>query len=187
MIPSEETRTRNTETRRRLVKSAVAAPMVFTLPMGASLAAESVSCVDKIDSTDAALLVGSADLADDLWVRVQLPLKRFVLKNSGASCGGTPPNVTGFDYDGKWYTYTVGESAAIPVPSDKRVCNPVAKTTSPTTVYALVDVSFDPMALSGPIRVSQVDDPITPVPGASCWNSVNPNPIDQIGGNVINP
>ena len=57
--------------RRRILKAAASAPVVFTLPSGAALAAGSLTCAEKSANlaVSGAVPVPGVTLAPDIWMR----------------------------------------------------------------------------------------------------------------------
>lgn len=170
--------------RRRIIQAAVGAPVVFTLPSGAALAAASLTCDDKsnlirntgIGGTDTALGV---EAAPDGWVRYRLQV--YEINPSGS--GGKTNGIT-FDANPSsssiWYTVNLSTGAATQV-----TVNGSPSLISGLYYYALVDYSAYPSSTAS-AYVYPAHAPVgSPIAGGSCWTSLLPT--SSIGGNnVIN-
>ena len=153
--------------RRRILKAAASAPVVFTLPMGTALAANSISCAVKSADRAANETVAGVTTAPDAWMRFSLP--GFTINQSGGP-------VSGFNFDGRWFRVNGDGSVTVVTPNGTPRANGV-------TYYALVD--YEAYSLGQPASMyvytgTPIDNPIA---GASCWNSLEGTALT---GNVIN-
>lgn len=154
------------EGRRRLIKSAAAAPVVFTLPSGAALAAVSVTCHDK--AKDRALPAAVVSTPGDGWVRARLQAWTFREKNGSS-------DLSGFMLNGSYYRVLNGK--AVPVAHVKMNGSKQPRIDEGTYYYVLVNYP------EGSPVLDSADSSATPMAGASCWNSLNPGdsiPADNI-------
>jgi hypothetical protein len=104
--------------RRRLIKAAVGAPVVFTLPSGAALAAASISCVDKPAATEAFStqpMQTFSSTPSDTWVRFKLDKYSIPVKTAGKKGGSAWTSVNGFKQGEQWYQVSADGSSAVPV------------------------------------------------------------------------
>ena len=160
------------EKRRRLIKSAAAAPVVLTLPSGSALAASSAMCDTKSADAFATSGAPAVTTVSDRWMRAQLQASSFRGKVDGLN--GTS-NYAGFTLGG--VNYAVINGAAKPIV--------LSNGSSPSEVpgqyfYVLVDYRGD--QLVGPILDSSSIGAQNPIAGASCWNSLTG---DTLVENVI--
>ncbi len=155
--------------RRRILKAAASAPVVFTLPSGAALAAASLTCAEK-----SAELAGSGaepvpgvTTAPDNWMRFSL--QGYTINQSGGQ-------LQGFTLGGNWYAVNADGTVVAVVPNG----NPNA---NGTTYYALVDYESYAAGNAQTMYV-YLGTPIgSPIAGASCWNSLTGATLTA---NVIN-
>lgn len=161
------------EKRRKLIKSAVGAPALFTLPgaVGSAMAAASLGCDVKSQATfaDESPVTGFPS-APDKWMRVRCEVWTFRLESGGAA-------VTGFKFNGAYYQVTSGVAQQVAVKLTPSSQAPVQ--VAGQYVYALVDYQQ-----SAPATI--VLDPnkaVSPIAGASCWNSLTSS---NLSSNVIN-
>lgn len=159
------------EKRRRLIKSAAAAPVVLTLPSGSALAASSAMCDSKSADTFAASPAPAVTTLSDRWMRAQLQAYSFKGKVAGQN--GATDYDTGFKYGG--VNYVVVDGVAVPLLQTNK------ETLLPGTYcYVLVDYRGDqPVGLI--LDSSSIGDQ-NPIAGASCWNSLTG---DTLVGTVI--
>ena len=104
------------ESRRRLIKSAAAAPIVFTLPTGSALAATSLSCqtkgLDRFEPTSTPAVVASdGSYTSDGWVRARLQSYNFRVDGDSPS-----DRSNGFTLNGTNYFKVVGGTASAVFP-----------------------------------------------------------------------
>jgi hypothetical protein len=168
--------------RRKLLRSAAAAPAIFTLPCGAALAATSVTCVAKSESMRSSAKGLTA--GTDNWVRVRIQVQNAWFKAGTES----PIQYKAINVAGKWYhaydgvgVIKAGVEIAIPLFS------PPGKLPAPipgTYVYGLVDYSKSGATGYG---YFPADGPVAqPVAGASCWNSMPHTQAANRVGNLLN-
>lgn len=158
------------EKRRKLLKSAVGAPVLFTLPgaVGSAMAATSLACNEKSLTTFASESpVEGFPSAPDKWMRVRCEVWTFKLDSGG-------PAVTGFKFNSAYYLVTNGVAAQVVVKA-----NPAPAQVANQYVYALVDYQDSAPATI----VLDPNNAISPIAGASCWNSLNST---NLSSNVIN-
>lgn len=158
--------------RRRILKAAASAPVIFTLPSGAALAAGSLTCAAKSLERATGETVDGVTVAPDAWMRFSVPGLRLRFTGNRV--------VDGFRLDGSLYQVVGSDVVLISE-------TPVNEASNGQTYFLLVDYE----AYSDPI-VSP-DDPASyvylgtptanPIAGASCWNSLNSTDLQS---NVIN-
>lgn len=164
--------------RRKLIKAAVGAPVVFTLPSGAALAATSLSCAEKGASAEngasRARVATAEDFAvqpmqtfssapSDTWVRFKLDKYRFAVPDGGPGQGRA--FVYGFWYNNQWYQVSQDGSTATPVvpfasPAPEQVLN--------QSYYGLVAYQ------NGSIILATSEEQSVAAITASCMASINP-------------
>jgi len=169
--------------RRDILKAAVGAPAVFTLPTGSALAATSLTCVDKGNQLPTPNGV-TTTASSDTWIRYSVPAISFRKSVSGnvrangfklSKSGG----LAGFDY------YEVsGTTINQVIPHNNVNEMPVVGITN---YYLLVD-SKAYLDTKAPKDYIYLGTAISqPVAGASCWNSVIATPgIKTLTSNLIN-
>ena len=158
------------ETRRRLIKSAAVAPIVFTLPSGAALAAASATCDAKSLTTfvNSDPRVKAVDIASDGWVRAAFQRVDF---NGKLVQTGAAQAFSGFIYEGRYYGVNelTGVATHVPHVSGQGAAVPgksyyvLVSYTSETPIFDSATVT----SISGP----------SPISGGSCWNSLRPNSV----------
>ncbi|WP_068635506.1 hypothetical protein [Thauera butanivorans] len=162
---SADDKSRN-EGRRRLIKSAAAAPVVFTLPSGAALAAASSSCEAnslELFNTERPLAVTASS---DKWVRARLQAWKFKAVKVGSNGS---ENVDGFKYNEVYYKVSDGRAEEVALkPGSKPAVYP--------RQYYYVLINYPGRTLI--LDASATD--VTPMAGASCWNSLMPG--DNLSG-----
>ncbi len=172
---SDADKSRN-EGRRRLIKSAAVAPIVYTLPTGAALAATSLSChtkgLDKFaPGGTAAVESGGVSYSSDGWVRARLQSYNFRVVGDPAN-----PRSNGFTLDGTNYFKVSGATAsAVSVVTTPAAQAP--KVNAGQFYYVLIDYP------SGNLILDSSAADVSPMAGASCWNSLAPGaeiPSDNI-------
>lgn len=148
------------EKRRRLIKSAAAAPIVLTLPSGSALAASSAMCDKKSADAFAASPAPAVTAVSDRWMRAQLQQYAFKGKVEGANGAAS---FTGFKYGGT--NYAVVNGVAVPLVQTNQ-----ESMLQGQFYYVLVDYKGDqPVGLILDSSSIGVQNPIA---GASCWNSL---------------
>ncbi|MCB1901547.1 MAG: hypothetical protein KDH16_19810, partial [Rhodocyclaceae bacterium] len=160
------------EKRRKLIKSAVGAPALFTLPgaVGSAMAAASLGCDVKSQAAfaDESSVEGFPSSARDKWMRVRCEVWQFKI------VGATGPAVDGFKFNGAYYFVTDGVAEQVAVDA-----NPAPKQVANAYVYALVDYQQGAPATI----VLDPGNAVSPIAGASCWNSLTSSNLTT---NVIN-
>ena len=161
------------EKRRRLIKSAAAAPIVLTLPSGSALAASSAMCERKSADAFADNPASAVTAGSDRWMRAELQMYSFKGKVEGLN--GTAEYI-GFKYDGVNYAVINGAAKPIVLSNGND-----AETLLPgQSFYVLVDYKgYQPVGL---ILDSSSIGAQNPIAGASCWNSLTG---DTLVENVI--
>ncbi|WP_341645746.1 hypothetical protein [Thauera sp. SDU_THAU2] len=101
---SVDDKSRN-EARRRLIKSAAAAPVVFTLPSGAALAATSSSCEANSSGLFGRETPRAVEMGTDKWVRARVQALKF---KAVKAAGNGSENVNGFMYGDSYYKVSNG-------------------------------------------------------------------------------
>lgn len=143
--------------RRRLLRgAAAAAPAVFTLPAGASLPMGSFGSSCAVPGKQRGPAPANMTANPDKWVRVQLQV--YEVKLDGSSGKRDAVKIADAWYDAN----TGGRIAFI---KDSELAKP------PRYKYGLVD--YSPRS-SGRHAYYPQHSVQTPVPGHSCWNSLNP-------------
>ena len=162
----------HSEGRRRLIKSAAAAPIVFTLPTGSVLAATSISCHTKglarFETTTPAVVAGDVNYTTDGWVRTRLQSYNF--RVSGDT-GSTRSN--GFLLNGNYYKVSGATATLVSIVLNN---GQGPQENSGQYFYVLVDYPIGNLILDA-------GEDVTPMAGASCWNSLAPGsgiPSDNI-------
>jgi hypothetical protein len=168
-----------TEQRRRILRGAVSAPVIFTLPSGAALAQVSTSCAAK--SQELAATENPLGIATglDKWMRFEVEAYSFngSVKVSGfldattAGSGTTPANKNDryFQLNGLWYRYNVADGTAMAV----TLSTPTPSGTPVGPLYVLVDYAAYSAGTNPTMYVYPARTPvINPIAGASCWNSL---------------
>jgi len=147
-----------TQQRRRLLRAAASAPVVFTLPTGAVLAATSLSCADQ--SAERFLSEGAPGVttSPDSWMRFQVQAFEFKLNGD---------RVNGFEFNNAYYQ---------PNP-DGTVAQITNWTGQPKQIagnyHLLVDYSTYSSTSSPHLYVYPGQAPVSnPIAGASCWSSL---------------
>lgn len=140
-------------TRRKWLRGAAATPAIFTLPTSANpLALASSQCFGRRQGAPAPFSASNADG----WVRAKLPLYSLTLTDNTKIDQAVQVGTT-------WYAYPTGGRIALSVKSFQKLNGQFA--------YGLVDYTGPG---TGPYRYYPEVQPVTPVAGYSCWNSVNP-------------
>lgn len=158
------------EKRRRLIKSAAAAPVVFTLPSGAALAASSAMCDVKSGVAFVAEPKPAVTAGADRWMRAELQAYTFKGKIAGVN-GAT--DYPGFKFSDIKYAVVNGSAVAL---------SNVTKETELTGQFYYVLVDYRGDQSPGVILNSASLGDALPIAGASCWNSLTG---DTASSNVI--
>ncbi len=144
------------ETRRRILRAAAGAPVVFTLPSGTALAATSLWCLENSmerasrEAFPATVMHEQPNPGD--WVRVAVPKLRF-------QKGGSENIIEGYMIDYTWHQ-VAGEAVVDPESAPWQSRNPTGE-----YYYLLVDYSS-----GNPIPHGSSQG--TPIHGTSCWTSL---------------
>lgn len=158
------------ERRRKLLKGAVGAPALFTLPgaVGSAMAAASLGCREKSLTTFAAESpVAGFPSAPDKWMRVKCEVWTFTV------FGDSSPT-TGFKFNGSYYRVSSNVATSVAVESSPAPAQVVGQ-----YVFALVDYQDGAPATI----VLDPSGAVSPIAGASCWNSLTSS---SLSSNVIN-
>lgn len=154
-----------TQQRRRLLRAAASAPVVFTLPTGAVLAATSLSCADK--SAERFLSEGAPGVttSPDSWMRFQVPALKIKPQGSGS-------HVSGFELNGVYYQPNADGTVA-EITNTNGTPTPIAG----SNYLLLVDYSTYSSTYSSTssahLYVYPGQTPVSnPIAGASCWSSL---------------
>lgn len=162
--------------RRRVLQAAVGAPVIFTLPSGAALAAASLSCQDKSAQLRTSQGAAGVTSATDTWIRYRLPQYSFKAKN--LSTHQSLGTVNGFTFNSKWYIVQNGDAVEVELNGNG------SYTATGSNYYALVDYSkYSPTANPTSYVYPSATPVASPVAGASCWNSLL---ATSLTANVIN-
>lgn len=160
------------EKRRRLIKSAAAAPVVFTLPSGAALAATSATCDAKsLARFDPGSVQAVVSTAGDGWVRAQFQSWTFRIKGQSSSS-------IGFNYGSQWYVVSNGSASLVLAEVHTNGAN-APRQRAGEYHYVLLNYPDQDLVLDA----SQFN--IAPVAGASCWNSLMPSANIPASNTVI--
>jgi hypothetical protein len=158
--PNPPTQHRRNEQRRRLLQGLVGGPVIYTLPIGANVAAASLTCIDKgaTAGNAAPRLIEDSALASDNWVRLRVELMKdgswnYVFVNS------------------QWFTVQPTLNGAWQVVPFHPFVNPPTSFNPVKHLYALVDYNNGTGNTFYPAD-TLIDQPAT----ASCWNSVHASP-----------
>ena len=157
--------------RRKLLKGAVGAPVLFTLPVGSALAATSLTCDIKSQQTFASespstfLTAPSADK----WMRARLDV--FVVNVQGS--GPVDAVMVGSDF----YRLDNATTTLILIPQ-------VDIAGTPSLTGSQVDVLVDYNVSGMATVVVAPNSPVSPIAGVSCWNSLNPTA--PLTSNIVN-
>lgn len=150
-----------TQQRRRLLRAAASAPVVFTLPTGAVLAATSLSCADQ--SAERFLSEGAPGVttSPDSWMRFQV--QALSIKPQG---GG--PHVSGFEFNGAYYQPNA-DGTVVQITNTNGTPTQIAG----SNYHLLVDYSTYSSTSSPHLYVYPGQAPVSnPIAGASCWSSL---------------
>ncbi|WP_345794497.1 hypothetical protein AAG895_05330 [Thauera sp. JM12B12] len=152
------------EKRRRLIKAAAAAPVVFTLPSGAALAATSSPTCDAKSLTRFNTSSVDAVVSEpgDGWVRGRFQSWTFRIKSENSSS-------IGFKHLGNWYVVSNGSASLV---LGEVFTNGSNAPSERLDQYHYVLLNY-PDQTSLVFNASQAD--IAPIAGASCWNSLTPS------------
>lgn len=152
------------EKRRRLIKAAAAAPVVFTLPSGAALAATSSPTCDAKSLTRFNTSSVDAVVSEpgDGWVRGQFQSWTFRIKNQNS-------NSIGFNHLGNWYLVSNGSASLVRTEVQTNGTN-APKERQGEYHYVLLNYPDQTNLI---LSASQLDR--APIAGASCWNSLMPS------------
>ena len=159
--------------RRRILKAAASAPVVFTLPTGAALAATSISCAVKSTNraTSTTETVFGVTTEPDDWMRFSLPGVRI-------NQSGRLDKVNGFNLGGTLYAVNA-DGTVTPVTAAVGLPQP-----NGLTYYALVDYDAYSSGQAASMYVYHGGTGVvSPIAGASCWNSLEGTALTD---NVIN-
>lgn len=141
------------EARRRLIKSAAAAPVVFTLPTGAALAQSSSTCQASSLERFATENPPAVKVASDNWVRAQFQALKFRVQGESEESGGFLHN--------SYYKVLDGSAQAVVVEEGSVSVN------SEVAGYFVLVNAGDPATI-----ILDSSYASAPIAGASCWNSV---------------
>ena len=149
-----------TQQRRRLLRAAASAPVVFTLPTGAVLAATSLSCADRSEARFLSEGAPGVTTSPDSWMRFQVQALSIKPQGDG-------PHVSGFEFNGAYYQ---------PNP-DGTVAQITNTNGTPKQIEGnyllLVDYSTYSSTSSPHLYVYPGQTPVSnPIAGASCWSSL---------------
>lgn len=137
------------EQRRRILRSAVGATAVFTLPIGADVAAASIACNLKNANANPTVVASTPDT----WVRVKVAGYRIWVNGQ---------KTRGFVYNDVWYVWNNGIPQRLtfaPPPS-----GPEAAKETGNHYFVLVDYPSGNIVTSSPSSTSFAS--------ASCWTSL---------------
>ena len=171
----DQSKDEKAKSRRRIIQGLAGAPVIYTLPIGAALAAGSLSCVDKSQNLKAASPPQLLATSPDTWIRVKLQVYKHgsdlyvTLSSSGVS---------------KWYKLT-NTSGVWTAALDSSYNGSGAQAQS-QYLYGLVDYSGYTAGAGTPYIYPQDQGIDQPVAGASCWNSVTATQAAD-GSNLILP
>lgn len=160
--------------RRKILKAAAGAPVVFTLPTGAALAAGSLGCDVKsqnratTEQPTGVISSTSGTAAADDWMRYKLDGLNITLTDDTV--------VQGFMLDNSYYKVLADGTVEL--------ISTFKSATPSTAIYsALVDYDSFKAGNSASMYVYHGDLVASPIAGCSCWNSLNG---DSLISNIIN-
>lgn len=170
--------------RRGILKAAAGAPVIFTLPAGAQVAAGSLTCIDKQNVLP---IPEGALSTPDTWIRYRVERVTAQFTNPGATYD------TAFLLDDIWYkvdgnivskiTGTLQQNSN--KKNQKNSSNPSSVST-PQYYFLLVDQSKYSSTTTDKSSYVYLGQAIaTPVAGTSCWNSITPGTNNDINSNVL--
>jgi hypothetical protein len=152
----EEVQSQEVQRRRRVLRGLVGAPVIYTLPLGSALAASSLGCLDKSQALAAADNPDGITSAPDDWVRAPLVVKENG-SNIYVSVSGSDP----------WFKYEPVSGAVTQINN-----LPGGAADSQKKYYGLVDYQGNNIYGVFP----QESAVMSPIAGASCWNSLGIEP-----------
>ena len=179
--------TQKTKQRRRdILKAAVGAPVIFTLPTGSALAAVSLTCKDKSQVLASQNPPKGVVAASDTWMRFKVTGKKVKILNNN--------NVLkGFTLNGKWYRVYVGNGVNSGRVEDITLTRNVNYSPNPLEngefYYLLVDHTDQQNQPGSPesfVFLGTTDPNFAPIAGHTCWNSISTVGPKNLTGNVIN-
>jgi hypothetical protein len=159
----------NLQVRRTLLKGALGAPAVFTLPTGAAMAAASLTCIEKAQEQAQASGIQGLTTTPDQWVRAKLVVYEAIPDKPGAvsssTSGGIGATSPGADAN-KIKVVTVDQMTTWYDLNGNKVAVKNPKQTG-ESVYALVDYSSP----SNP-QLFPAQNPVTSPASTSCAASL---------------
>ncbi len=169
--PSEE---QKKQRRRGILKAVAGAPVLFTLPTGAAVAAASITCKEKSATLAADTQPpGALDSASgtDIWVRYRV--ENVTIQTTGSG-GTTFPNA--FNLGGTWYQ-VIGNTVS-KVPGNINTGQGATSFNPKQYYYLLVDHTkyLNSTTTSPQLFVYLGSEQLVaaPIAGGSCWNSITP-------------
>ena len=173
---------KNKQKRRSLLKVAAGAPVIFTLPTGAALAAASLTCKDKSKALANQTPPKGVVPVSDTWMRHKVTGKTIILNNDN--------EVPGFELDNKWYRVFVGNGQNSGSVNDVTLRLKLGTTPQDNGrfYYLLVDQTKHELFPGSPenfVFLGTIDPNFAPIAGHTCWNSIS-TVSNNLTGNVIN-
>ncbi len=169
--------------RRGILKAVAGAPLMFTLPTGAAVAATSLTCNEKSNSLPTPVGATTSPGATDTWIRYKVQRKEIRLLTPNSKNGPTTIVRNAFTLGTDWYRVNNHSSAVT------KVIN--LDSTYPAVdvqnrfYYLLVDHDKYSESASPESFVYLGTAPVLdPVAGTSCWNSVTPGA--NLTSNILN-
>lgn len=170
--------------RRNVLKAVAGAPVIFTLSAGTNVAAESISC--KIKNQTTLPTPAGASTSSDTWIRYKVQRQSITITNIDNGNVNTASNAFTLD-NINWYRVNNATNVVNKVNLlQKTVSNP-----SPVVgqfYYLLVDHSeFSTSAAPQSfVYLGTENSAVDPVAGGSCWNSLSTG-VTVGSDNTINP
>jgi hypothetical protein len=162
--------------RRGILKAAAGAPVIFTLPAGAQVAAGSLTCIDKQNVLP---IPEGALSTPDTWIRYRVERVTAQFTNPDATYD------TAFLLDDIWYKVDGNKVSKITGTLQQNSSNPSSVST-PQYYFLLVDQSKYYSTTTDKSSYVYLGQAIaTPVAGTSCWNSITPGTDNDINSNVL--
>jgi hypothetical protein len=176
---------KNKQKRRSLLKVAAGAPVIFTLPTGAALAAASLTCKDKSKALANQTPPKGVVPTSDNWMRHMVVGKKIKIQ-------GDNTVRKGFTLNSKWYRVYVGNGPNSGTVEDITLTRDTSYSPNNPdngdSYYLLVDQTKHELLPGSPesfVFLGTTDPNFAPIAGHTCWNSIS-TVSNNLTGNVIN-
>jgi len=165
--------------RRGILKAVAGAPLIFTLPTGAVVAATSLTCNEKSNNLPTPAGATTSASTSDTWIRYKVQRKVIRLVTNGSTTSVRNAFTLGTDW------YQVDHTTGM-----------VTKVTNLDSTYPAVDVQnrfyyllvdhdkYSESASPESFVYLGTAPVLDPVAGTSCWNSVTPGA--NLTSNILN-